>query len=144
VDKRVDVIATMITINGTLDDLKELDLCYSPLFGTAKDAVNHAALVDLNFLNGDLIQVHVTKLSELVEQDAFIIDVREQDEYAQSHLINSVNIPMSEYRDRLDEIPNDQPVYVHCRSSQRSYNVARALGMLGFDKVYNIQGSYLG
>jgi len=70
--------------------------------------------------------------------------VREPDEYAQSHLINSVNIPMSEYRDRLDEIPNDQPVYVHCRSSQRSYNVARALGMLGFDKVYNIQGSYLG
>ena len=144
VDKRVDVIATMITMNGTLDDLKELELCYSPLFGTAKDAVNHAALVGLNVLNGDVKQVPVTKVRKLVEQDAFIIDVREPEEYAQSHLINSVNIPMSEYRDRLDEIPKDQPVYVHCRSSQRSYNVARALGMLGFDNIYNIQGSYLG
>src|SRR5699024_11836899 len=71
--KRVDVIGTMITMNGTLDDLKELELFYSPLFGTAKDAVNHAALVGLNVLNGDVKQVPVIKVRELVEQDAFII-----------------------------------------------------------------------
>lgn len=144
VDKRIDVIATLITMNGTIDDLKELELCYSPMFGTAKDAVNHAALVGLNVLNKEMKQVPVTKVRELVEQEAFIMDVREPGEYAQGHLKNAVNIPMSEFRDRLDEIPKDQAVYAHCRSSQRSYNVVRALGNLGFTNIYNIQGSFLG
>ena len=144
VDKRVDIIATMITMNGTLDDLKELELCYSPLFGTAKDAVNHAALVGLNVLNGEVKQVPVTAVRDLVEQDAFIMDSREPQEFEQGHFKNAVNIPMSEFRQRLDEIPTDEPVYVHCRTSQRSYNVVRALTNLGFDNVYNMQGSFLG
>jgi NADPH-dependent 2,4-dienoyl-CoA reductase/sulfur reductase-like enzyme/rhodanese-related sulfurtransferase len=142
--KRVDVIATMITMGGTLDDLKELELCYAPAFSTAKDPVNFAALVALNILNGEFKQVPVTKARELVENNAFIIDVREPQEYAVSHLKTSVNIPLSEFRGRLDEIPKDQPVYVHCRSAQRSYNMARALGQLGYDNIWNISGSYLG
>ena len=44
-DKRIDVIATLITMNGTIEDLKELELSYSPMFSTAKDVVNIAALV---------------------------------------------------------------------------------------------------
>lgn len=84
------------------------------------------------------------RVRRLDELDAFIMDVREKSEFERGHLINAINIPMSEFRDRLDEIPTDQPVYVHCLSSHRSYNVVKALGMLGFDNVYNIQGSYLG
>ncbi len=68
VDKRIDVIATMITMNGTLEDLKELELCYAPLFGTAKDVVNFAALVALNVLDGVIKQVPVYKVRELVEK----------------------------------------------------------------------------
>ncbi|CAM3257180.1 FAD-dependent oxidoreductase [Vagococcus fessus] len=144
VDKRIDVIATMITMNGNLEDLKELELSYSPMFGTAKDVVNMAALVGLNVLNGDFKQVPVTKVRELVESDAFIIDAREEGEYAAGHLNNAVNIPFSQFRDRLSEIPKDRPVYVHCLSSQRSYNMVKALGMLGFDNVHNLMGSFLG
>jgi len=144
VDKRVDVIATMLTMGGTLEDLKELELCYAPPFGTAKDVVNHTALVGLNLLYGEFKQVRVTEVRYLVEKDAFIIDVREEDEYEEGHLVNSVNIPLSQFRDRLDEIPKDKPVYLHCRSSQRSYNAVRALQHLGYDNVVNISGSYLG
>lgn len=143
-DKRIDVIAAMITMGATLEDLKELELCYAPLFGTAKDAVNHAALVGLNLLYGRFRQVPVTKVRELVESNAFIVDVREKNEFAQGHLINSVNIPLSELRDRVNEIPKDRPVYLHCRSSQRSYNAVMALQNLGYDNVINISGSYLG
>lgn len=143
-DKRIDVIAAMIAMGATLEDLKELELCYAPLFGTAKDAVNHAALVGLNLLYGRFRQVPVTKVRELVESNAFIVDVREKNEYAQGHLINAVNIPLSELRDRVDEIPKDRPVYLHCRSSQRSYNAVMALQNLGYDNVINISGSYLG
>lgn len=144
VDKRIDIIATMITMNGTLEDLKELELCYSPMFGTAKDIVNHAALVALNLLDGEFRQVPVTKVRELVEGKAVIIDVREKDEYGEGHLINSINIPLSEFRERVEEIPKDVPVYLHCRSSQRSYNAIMALQHMGFDNLYNISGSYLG
>jgi NADPH-dependent 2,4-dienoyl-CoA reductase/sulfur reductase-like enzyme/rhodanese-related sulfurtransferase len=144
VDKRIDVIATMITMNGTLEDLKELELCYAPLFGTAKDVVNFAALVALNVLDGVIKQVPVYKVRELVEKNAVIIDVREKGEYAYGHLKNAINIPLSELRERANEIPKDQVVYLHCRSSQRSYNAIMALQGLGFDNLVNISGSFLG
>ncbi len=144
VDKRIDVIAAMITMGGTLEDLKELELCYAPLFGTAKDVVNFAALVGLNLLYGVFRQVPVTRVRELVESGATIIDVREPHEFERSHLINAVNIPLSQLRQRMDEIPKDQPVYLHCRSSQRSYNALLALQGNGYDNVWNISGSYLG
>lgn len=144
VDKRIDVIATMITMNGTLEDLKDLELTYSPMLGTAKDVVNHAALVALNQLNGQYREVKVTKVRELVETDAFIIDAREPGEFERGHLKTAVNIPLSQFRDRLSEIPKDEPVYVHCRSGQRSYNMVMALQNLGFTNIFNVSGSFLG
>ncbi|WP_010677696.1 FAD-dependent oxidoreductase [Bacillus timonensis] len=144
VDKRIDVIATMITMNGTLEDLKDLELTYSPMLGTAKDVVNHAALVGLNLLQGRYKEVKVSHVRELVENDAFIIDAREKGEYESGHFKNAINIPLSEFRNRLDEIPQDKPVYIHCRSGQRSYNMVMALTHLGYENVYNISGSYLG
>ncbi|SDY73415.1 NADPH-dependent 2,4-dienoyl-CoA reductase, sulfur reductase [Proteiniborus ethanoligenes] len=142
--KRVDVIAAMIMMGGTLEDLKELELCYAPAFSTAKDPINHASLVALNILNGRFRQVPVTKVRELVESNAYIIDVREVDEYEEGHLINAINIPLSEIRNRISEIPKDVPVYLHCRSSQRSYNAIMALQNMGYDNLYNISGSFLG
>ena len=144
VDKRIDVIASMLTMGGTLEDLKELELCYAPLFGTAKDVVNFAALVGLNLLYGRYRQVPVAKTRELVESNAYIVDVREKNEFAKGHLKNAVNIPLSQLRGRLEEIPHNQPVYLHCRSGQRSYNAVMALQNLGYDNVINMSGSYLG
>lgn len=144
VDKRVDVIATMITMGGTLEDLKDLELCYAPMFGTAKDVVNFAALVGENILEGKFKQVPVSAVRELVEKKACIIDVREEGEFAAGHLVNAVNIPLSQLRDRMDEIPRDRPVYLHCRSSQRSYNAIMALQGKGYTNLWNISGSFLG
>lgn len=144
VDKRIDVIASMIMMNATLEDLKELELCYSPVFGTAKDVVNMAALNGLNVLNGAIKQVHVSDMRELVESNAHIIDAREPGEVKHGHFTNAVNIPLSQFRDRLDEIPTDAPVYIHCRSGQRSYNMVQALQNLGYDNVVNVAGSFLG
>ena len=143
-DKRVDVIAAMITMNATLEDLKDLELCYSPVFGTAKDVVNQAALVGLNILYGKYRQVHVNEVRGLVEKGAYIIDVREEPEFAAGHLKGAHNIPLSRLRSRMDEIPRDLPVYLHCRSSQRSYYALCCLQGAGFRNLYNISGSYLG
>lgn len=144
VTKRVDVIATMITMGGTLEDLKELELTYAPPFGTAKDVVNYAALVGLNLLNGEFKQVPGRDLRKLVEEGAYIIDVRERDSYEASHVEGAINIPMSEIRERYNEIPRDKTVYVHCRTSWYSYYVIRALKGFGFDNIVNIQNSFIG
>ena len=142
--KRIDVIATVIKFGGTIDDLKDLELCYAPPFGTAKDITNFAGYIATNLMNDDFRQVHFHQVRELVENGAFIIDVREKDEYELSHLNTSVNIPMSEIRERINEIPKDRPVYLHCRSGQRSYNVCLLLKHLGFTNIYNISAGFMG
>lgn len=144
VTKRIDVIATAIKFNGTIEELKDLELCYAPPFSTAKDIVNYAGYVSSNLLNGDFKQINVDRVRELVEENAYIIDVRERNEYENGHIINAKNIPLSELRDRIGEIPRDIPVYLHCRTGQRSYNAAMVLENLGFGNIYNITGSFLG
>ena len=144
VDKRIDVMATAILMDATVEDLTESELAYAPLFSTPRNAVNQASLVATNLINNRYTQVPVTKVRELVENDAFIVDVREESEYEAGHLVNSVNIPLSQLRERTDEIPKDIPVYLHCRSGQRSYNAVMALQGRGYNNVINVSGSYLG
>jgi len=144
VDKRMDVIATAIKFGATVDDLRDLELCYAPPFGTAKDVVNFAGYVATNLLHGEFKQVSEKDVRGLVESGAYIIDVREVGEYELSHIIGARNIPLSEIRQRTNEIPKDEPVYLHCRSAQRSYNAARALQNLGYTNIYNIAGGFMG
>lgn len=144
VTRRIDVIAAMISMGGTLEDLKELELCYSPVFSTARDVVNLAALVGLNLLHGRFRQTPVSQARELVESGAYIVDVREEGEFQAGHLLNAHNIPLSQLRQRMDEIPKDIPVYLHCRTSQRSYNAICCLQGHGWTNLWNISGSFLG
>ena len=143
-DKRIDVIAAMITMGADLEDLKELELCYSPVFGTAKDVVNLAATAALNILYGRVRQVQVSEVRGLVESGAYIVDVREENEFAAGHLKGAHNVPLSQLTQRMDEIPKDVPVYLHCRSSQRSYYAICRLQGSGWRNVHNISGSFLG
>ena len=144
VDKRVDVIATAIKFGATVDDLRDLELCYAPPFGTAKDVVNFAGYVATNLLHGEFKQVREKDIRDLVKKGACIIDVREKKEYELSHIIGAKNIPLSEIRQRINEIPKDEPVYLQCRSAQRSYNALMALKHLGYENVYNVSGGFMG
>lgn len=144
VDKRIDVIATGIKLNATIDDLKDLELCYAPPFGTAKDVVNFGGYIATNLLNNDYKQISFSKVRELVKENACIIDVREKNEFELSHIINAKNIPLSEFRERINEIPKDIPVYLNCRSGQKSYNTALIMENLGFNNSYSIAGGFMG
>jgi len=143
-DKRIDVIATAIKLGATVDDLRDLELCYAPPFGTAKDVTNYAGYVASNLLDGSFEQVHASDVRGLVECGACIIDVREKLEYEQSHVNGAINIPLSELRERTDEIPTEKPLFLYCRSGARSYNAVLALQHLGFSNLYNISGGFMG
>jgi NADPH-dependent 2,4-dienoyl-CoA reductase/sulfur reductase-like enzyme/rhodanese-related sulfurtransferase len=143
VDKRIDVIATAIKFNATVQDLIDLELCYAPPFSTAKDVVNMAGYVATNLLENRFKQISVAQIRELVQQDALILDVREAAELAKGRIINSLHIPLSELRARVNELPRDQAIYIHCRSGQRSYNAVLALQNLGYTQVFNLAGGFL-
>ena len=144
VDKRVDVIATAIKFGATVENLRDLELCYAPPFGTGKDAVNFAGYVASNLLHGAFKQVSMSEVRGLVEQGAYILDVREMPEYELGHIKSATIIPLSQLRDRIEEIPRDVPIYVHCRSGQRSYNAVLTLQAQGYTQVFNISGGFLG
>ena len=111
VDKRIDVIATAIKFGATVYDLTELELCYAPPFGTAKDIVNYAGFIACNVLEGRFKQVTVDQVRRLVEEGAYIIDVRERGEYERGHIKGAHLVPLSELRERINEIPKDRPVF---------------------------------
>lgn len=142
-DKRIDTIATAMNFGAKIGDLVDLELCYAPPFSTAKDVVNMAGYVGRNLLEDVCQQVMPHQLRKLVESGAYILDVREKRELAAGSVKGSVNIPLSQLRERVDEIPKAQPIYVHCRSGQRSYNAVRALQGLGYESVHNMAGGYL-
>ena len=140
VDKRLDVVATLMHFGGTVHDLAELDLAYAPPFGSAKDPLHMAAFAAENHLDG---------LAPVVQPDIDLcpyqtVDVRSAAEVealpiAECDLI--INIPLDELRDRLDELDPSKPTVVACRSGLRSYLGTRLLKQNGFDEVYNLSGA---
>ncbi|MDO5015053.1 MAG: FAD-dependent oxidoreductase [Clostridia bacterium] len=143
VTKRIDVISTAIHFGGTVYDLQNIEVAYAPPFATAKDIINYAGYAAANVLEGKYEHEKCKNIRTLVDQGAVIIDVREKFEFANGHLKNAINIPLSEIRERLDEIPKDKPVYLYCRSAQRSYTATMILKNRGYENVKNINGGFL-
>lgn len=143
VDKRIDVIATAILSgDATVFDLEELELCYAPQYGSSRDPVNIAGFVAGNILRGDVDVVHWEDLPETAaDRQPLIVDVRTTAEYSTGCLPDAINIPLGELRDRIDELPKDRPIWVHCGVGQRSYYAVRVLRQRGFD-VRNLSGGY--
>ncbi|GAA2018820.1 rhodanese-like domain-containing protein [Nakamurella flavida] len=71
--------------------------------------------------------------------DARLLDVREDDEWAAGHAPGATHIPMTELAGRLDEVPEGDPLYVICRSGGRSARVTAYLNGQGWDAV-NVAG----
>ena len=86
-----------------MGDLIDLDLAYSPPYGQAKDAVNLVGMVGSNVLDGTLPLWYAEDL-EQVQREALLLDMRTAAEYATGHLPDSLNIPHTELRARLDEV----------------------------------------
>jgi len=75
--------------------------------------------------------------------DAYLLDVREPDEWSAGHAPDAVHLPMMEVPARLEEIPRDGDVVVVCRSGGRSGQVVAYLQHQGYDNVVNLDGGML-
>lgn len=142
VDKRIDVLAVAIQAGMTVYDLEEMELCYAPQFGSAKDPINMAGFVAAGLLRGDHPQVDVEAvLAASSGERAFLVDVRTPQEYAGGHIPGAVNIPVDDLRSRLSELPRDRKIAAYCQVGQRGYLATRILLQSGFSAV-NVGGGY--
>ncbi len=136
VDKRIDVIATAIHFDATVEDVAGLDLAYAPPFGSAKDPVHMAGFAAHNQLRG------TANFNKKSDPNAQLLDVRTPQEFMEGHADQAVNIPLSELRDRLDELNSDRSVNILCGIGKRAYYAERILEQKGFDDVKVIGGGY--
>ncbi|MDA1177821.1 MAG: rhodanese-like domain-containing protein, partial [Planctomycetota bacterium] len=141
VDKRIDVLAVAIQAQMTVFDLEEMELCYAPQFGSAKDPVNMAGFVAAGLLRGDHPIVHAAELATLYESGTQIIDVRTPQEFNQGHVPNALNIEVDQLRRRLPEIENQRPVVCYCQVGMRGYLATTILRQRGFS-ARNLSGGY--
>ena len=138
VERRIDVIATAIKLKATVFDLEDMELCYAPQYGAAKDPVNLAGMIAANVLRGD---AEIAPWSELGSSDAFVLDVREPQEVQAGSIPGSVNIPLGQLRMRLNELPPSGEIWVTCGVGQRAYYACRILAQHGFI-ARNLSGGY--
>ena len=145
VDKRIDVLATAIRAKMTVYDLQELELAYAPPYSSAKDPVNMVGYVASNILMGHHPVIQWDQLGGLDKDKTLLLDTRTRKEYEMGAIPGSINIPVDQLRQSLNElIPyKDKDIVIYCRSGQRSYIATRILLQNGFDKVRNLSGGYL-
>lgn len=142
VDKRIDVLAMAIQAGMTVYDLEEAELAYAPQYGSAKDPVNMAGFVAAGVLRGDHPVVHSTDLLAVgLSGDPVLLDVRTAVEHAGGAIPGSINIPIDQLRERLEEVPADQPVVAYCQVGMRGYLATRVLLQAG-RKAANLSGGY--
>ncbi|HPX79387.1 MAG: FAD-dependent oxidoreductase [Bacteroidales bacterium] len=142
VDKRIDVLAQVVKNKGTIYDLMTLEHAYAPPFSSAKDPVAIAGYVASNILCGKMKPLYWREMQHANDAEVFKLDVRIPEEYEIGTIKGSVNIPLDELRERLDEVPKDKPVYVFCAVGLRGYLASNILSAHGYKEVYNLSGGY--
>lgn len=141
VDKRIDVLATALKSGLTIHDLEDLELAYAPPFGAAKDPVNLAGMVAQHVIQNEIKNTQWHEVATLDSQETILLDVRDDDEREEGFIPGSCHIPLSELRQRLEELPKDREIIVYCQTGQRSYFACRQLLLNGF-KARNLTGAY--
>ena len=141
VDKRIDVIATAMHGGLTIEDLMDLELAYAPQFGSAKDAINIAGYVGNNVFSDTTPTLQWHELEAARAAGAQVVDVRSGGEHGYAHIPGTLNIPVEQLRDRLDEIQTED-VVVYCQVGQRGHIATQILRANGAN-VRNLDGGFL-
>ncbi len=144
VDKRIDVLATALHGEMTLDDLAELDLAYAPPYSSANDPVNLAAFVGQNDVSGfsPLMTPAELRFALGGATPPVVLDVRTRAEHAAGHVKAALHVPVDELRDGLDALPRGRTIAVYCKGGFRGHLAVRVLKGHGFADVVNVTGGY--
>ncbi|MDU4959418.1 MAG: FAD-dependent oxidoreductase [Sporomusaceae bacterium] len=144
VAKRVDVVATLLTFGGSIDDLFAADLSYAPPYNTPIDSVAVAANAVMNKLAGRLKGISPLAAKEkMASRQTVFLDVRTAGECRQLRLADCPKvqyIPLAGLRSRLAELNKDDEIVAFCKVSLRGYEAELILAGAGFENVKVMEG----
>lgn len=87
--------------------------------------------------------VKVADLANATAPNMVVLDVREPYEFAEGHVPGAVLLPLSSLEQRIDEVPEGDPIYVICRSGNRSQQASEILAENGVKNVVNVDGGMI-
>ena len=91
-----------------------------------------------------ITEIDVETLQNRLENDEItLLDVREVDEYEGGHIEGAVNAPLSSLNETALPYPKDEPIYVICRSGNRSAQAAQLLQQRGYMEIYDVSGGMI-
>jgi len=88
------------------------------------------------------LEVNVQKANAFYEAGGYILDVRTPEEWAAGHVPGATLIPLDQLQSRLSELPQDEDIYIICRSGNRSATARDILLQNGFDQVTSVGGGF--
>lgn len=143
VAKRLDVVATAISLGADLDTLSQLDLVYTPEYSLALDGVLTAANVLRNKLDGLFEGITAADLlSQITDSPRapLLLDVRLPAEFSSHRLAGSHHVPLGALRGRLHEIPRQREIVTIGKTGLRAYEAALVLNHHGIRPVRVLEG----
>ncbi len=147
VSKRVDVVATLLTMGGTVEDLFDIDLSYAPPYNSPIDNVAVAANAVMNKLSGKLKGISSLEAkSKMTSSDTIFLDVRSPEECKQLRLVGPKNIkyiPLGQLRNCLSELQKDDEIVAFCKISLRGYEAECILEGAGFENIKVLEGGII-
>ncbi len=142
--KRIDVVVTAMKFGSNLKAIADLDLGYAPAYSTAIDAIAHAANILRNKIQGIAHGVSPLELKAKLDagEDFILLDVRRRDEFDKCTFKDArcLHIPVTEIKERADEIPRGKEIITFCVIGVRAYIAERILRGLGFDQAKYLDG----
>ena len=143
-DKRLDVLSTAIAAGMSVEDLGELDLSYSPPFGSANDPVNMAGFAASNRISGYSPALTASEAEDyLRNKKTAVIDIRDYFSFQKGHLEGAANIPDDKVSEALSGAPKDGSVMIIDETGKTAHRVVRKLLMEGYENTFYISGGYI-
>jgi len=142
--KRIDVVATAISMGATVEQLAEVDLGYAPPFSTPIDLATHTANIVRNKVAGLAKTITVDEVKAKMDRgdDMVLLDVRTEPQFKMRRLKDDrvKLVVLGDLREKLDEVPRDKEIIAICALGTRSYEALRTLIGAGFTNVKYMEG----
>ncbi|WP_456325007.1 FAD-dependent oxidoreductase [Desulfonauticus submarinus] len=143
---RIDAVASILSFGPTLEDISNLEICYSPPFAAAMDIINVIANVTENIVEQKNIGALPKEFFDFVKvaltsKDKIVLDCRGQDnakEWLKKYPQIWLNIPTEELRKRIHEVPKDKEIMLVCNTGARSYEAQLILRQNNITNTKNV------
>jgi NADPH-dependent 2,4-dienoyl-CoA reductase/sulfur reductase-like enzyme/rhodanese-related sulfurtransferase len=135
VDKMADIAVTAISLNATLEDIKDLDLSYAPPFSTAIHPFSHTVNILLNKINGEINSITPREYMQGKAEGYKIIDAS-----ISPGIAGAPSIDLSKVHGELPEFNKDEKLLLVCTKGKRAYMLQKRLKSFGYTNTLVLEG----